>query len=137
MKLWNVAAKVPDVETEVAFIKAIGGTVLMDELIHVDDRDFRVVLMKWGDKYLHLFEKAVYERHLQEPLSNGLCHVVFEVPSLAEARTRALEAGARELMPPAFVSAGFGTRDVAFLLSPGGILFEFAEMYEHKVPRLP
>ncbi len=137
MKMWNIAGKVPDLEAEIAFIKGVGGIVLLDNILRVDDRDFRVVLMKWGDKYLHLFEKAVYEHHLEAPLSNGLCHVVFEVPNLADARQRALEAGARELMPPAFVSSGFGTRDVAFLQSPGGILFEFAEIHEHKVPVLP
>ena len=59
------------------------------------------------------------------------------VPNLAEARQRALDAGARELMPPVYVSSGFGTRDVAFLQSPGGILFEFAQIHEHKVPVLP
>lgn len=137
MKMWNIAGKVPDLKAEIAFIKATGGHVLLDNIIRVEDRDFRVVLLKWGDKYLHLFQKAVYEHHLEAPLCNGLCHVVFEVPNLAEARLRALEAGARELMPPAFVSSGFGTRDVAFLQSPGGILFEFAEIHEHKVPELP
>jgi catechol 2,3-dioxygenase-like lactoylglutathione lyase family enzyme len=136
MKIWNIAGKVPDLEAEIAFIKATGGHVLLDNIIRIEDRDFRVVLLKWGDKYLHLFEKAVYEHHLEALLGNGLCHVVFEVPNLAEARLRALEAGARELMPPAFVSSGFGTRDVAFLQSPGGILFEFAEIHEHKVPEL-
>ena len=137
MKMWNIAGKVKNLEAEIAFIQANGGSLLLDNLVRVEEHDYRVILMKWGDKYLHLFEKAVYEHHLEEPLSNGLCHVVFEVPSLAEARKRALDAGARELMPPAFVSSGFGTRDVAFLQSPGGILFEFAEIHEHKVPVLP
>jgi catechol 2,3-dioxygenase-like lactoylglutathione lyase family enzyme len=137
MKMWNIAGKVSDLEKEIAFVTATGGHVLLDNIIHIEGRDFRVVLMKWGDKYLHLFEKAVYEHHLESPLGHGLCHVVFEVPNLAAARQRALDAGARELMPPAYVSSGFGTRDVAFLQSPGGILFEFAEIHEHKVPVLP
>jgi catechol 2,3-dioxygenase-like lactoylglutathione lyase family enzyme len=137
MKMWNIAGKVQNLEVEIAFILANGGNVLLDNIIRIEERDYRVVLMKWGDKYLHLFEKAVYEHHLEAPLSNGLCHVVFEVPSLAEARQRALGAGARELMPPAYVSSGFGTRTVAFLQSPGGILFEFAQIHEHWVPVLP
>ena len=137
MKMWNIAGKVQNLEVEIAFIQANGGSVLLDNIIRIEEHDYRVVLMKWGDKYLHLFEKAVYEHHLKVPLSNGLCHVVYEVPNLAEARQRALGAGARELMPPVYVSSGFGTRDVAFLQSPGGILFEFAQIHEHKVPVLP
>ena len=137
MKLWNVAAKVPDLEAEIAFIKAMGGTVLLDEVLHVDERDTRVVLLKWGDKYLHLFEKAVYEHRLDAPRPNGLCHVVFEVDDLDELRQRALEAGAHELMPKSFLSAGFGTRDVVFVQSPGGILFELIKVHEHHVPELP
>jgi len=137
MKMWNIAGKVRDLEKEIAFIQANGGSVLLDNLIHIEGRDFRVVLLKWGDKYLHLFERAVYEHHLEDPLCYGLCHTVFEVSNLAEARQRALDAGAREIMPPAHVVAGFGTRDVGFFQSPGGILFEFIQVHEHKVPVLP
>ena len=137
MKLWNFAAKVHDVDAEISFIKTLGGYVLLDELLRVDDRDFRVVLMRWGDKYVHLFEKAVYEHHLDAPPPHGLCHVVFEVDQLDELRKSALEAGAREVMPKTFVSAGFGTRDVVFLQSPGGLLFELIKVHEHRVPELP
>ena len=137
MKLWNVAAKVPQLDAEISFIKTMGGHVLVDEVLRFDETDFRVVLLKWGDKYLHLFEKAVYEDRLDAPRPYGLCHVVFEVDDIEELRNRALKAGAREQMPKAFVSAGFGTRDVVFLQSPGGILFELIKVHEHRVPELP
>jgi len=137
MKLWNFAAKVPDVDAEISFIKTLGGSVLLDELLRVDDHDFRVVLMRWGDKYVHLFEKAVYEHRLDAPRPPGLCHVVFEVDNLDELRENALQAGAREVMPRSFISAGFGTRDVVFLQSPGGLLFELIKVREHRVPELP
>jgi catechol 2,3-dioxygenase-like lactoylglutathione lyase family enzyme len=137
MKIWNVAAKVPKLDAEISFIKTMGGHVLLDEVLRFDDQDFRVVLLKWGDKYLHLFEKAVYEHRLDAPRPYGLCHVVFEVDDLEELRERALGAGAREPMPKSFVSAGFGTRDVVFLQSPGGILFELIKVQEHRVPELP
>lgn len=137
MKLWNVAAKVPKLDAEISFIKMMGGHVLVDEVLRFDDQDFRVVLLKWGDKYLHLFEKAVYEHRLDAPRPYGLCHVVFEVDDLEELRQRALGAGAREPMPKASISAGFGTRDVVFLQSPGGILFELIKVHEHRVPELP
>ena len=93
--------------------------------------------MQWADKYLHLFGTAVYELRLGRELPYGLCHVVLEVSDLDLQRRRALEAGAREVMPPQSISAGFGTRDVSFMRSPGGILFELIRVYEHRVPILP
>lgn len=140
MKIWNVAAKVPDLETEIAFIERMGGKVLLDQSLRVDDDDVRVVLVKWADKYMHLFQRAVYERRLGQTLQHGLCHVVFELQgdeNLDEFRQRALDGGARETMPKAFISAGFGTRDVVFLQSPGGILFELIKVHKHGVPELP
>lgn len=140
MKIWNVAAKVPSLEREITFIEAMGGRVLLDQSLQVDGDDVRVVLVKWADKYMHLFERAVYERRLDKPLQHGLCHVVFELgkdENLDELRQRALDAGARESMPKSFISSGFGTRDVVFMQSPGGILFELIKVYQHGVPELP
>jgi hypothetical protein len=137
MKIWNVAAKVADVDAEIKFVQELGGTLILDEILSVEGQTVRVALMKWADKYLHLFANAVYELQLERPLAFGLCHVVMEVSDLDRQRSRALEAGAREVMPPQFISAGFGTRDVAFLQSPGGILFELIRVHEHRVPELP
>jgi catechol 2,3-dioxygenase-like lactoylglutathione lyase family enzyme len=137
MKLWNFAAKVPNLDNEISFLKAMGASVVVDEVLHVEDRDFRVVLLRWGDKYMHLFENAVYEHRLDSPLQHGLCHVVFEVDDVDGLRQTALQAGAREIMPKSFISAGFGTRDVVFLRSPGGVLFELIKVREHRVPELP
>jgi catechol 2,3-dioxygenase-like lactoylglutathione lyase family enzyme len=137
MKLWNFAAKVPNLDSEISFLKALGASVVVDEVLHVEDRDFRVVLLRWGDKYMHLFENAVYEHRLDSPRQHGLCHVVFEVDDIDGLRQTALQAGAREIMPKSFISAGFGTRDVVFLRSPGGVLFELIKVREHRVPELP
>ena len=140
MKIWNVSAKVPDLESEIAFIKRMGGEVFLDETLRLDDDDVRVVLVRWADKYMHLFERAVYERQLGETLQHGLCHVVFELAAdedLDEFRRRAIDGGAREVMPKASISAGFGTRQVVFLRSPGGILFELIKVQKHGVPELP
>lgn len=137
MKLWNVAAKVRDLDSEVEFIQALGGFLVLDEVLTVDGESIRVVLMKWADKYLHLFARAVYESRLGVELQYGLCHVVLEVSDLELQRRRALEAGAAEIMPQQFISAGFGTRDVVFMRSPGGILFELIRVEQHRVPELP
>jgi hypothetical protein len=136
-KLWNVAAKVRDLDAEVEFVRVLGGVKVLDEILAIEGQSIRLVLMKWADKYLHLFGRAVYESRLGVELPYGLCHVVIEVSDLDLQRSRALKAGASEVMPRQFVSAGFGTRDVAFLRSPGGILFELIRVHEHKVPELP
>ncbi len=137
MKMWNNGAKVQDIDREIAFFEAIGGTVILDEMFDWEGESIRVPLLRVADKYLHLMKKMVYEDHLDEPLADGLQHIVYEVDSLAEYRERALRGGAVQLMPTKYVEAGFGTRDVAAFQSPGGIRIEFIQVYENAVPELP
>lgn len=135
MRIWTLGAKVPDLDAEIAFVERLGGELVIDDRIPFGEREFRVPLLRFGDKYLHIAEEMVYESELDGPLPDGLCHVVFEVEDLEAARRAALDAGAAEITPPARVEAGFGRRQVAFLRSPGGILFELVEITEHAVPR--
>lgn len=135
MRIWTLGAKVPDLDREIAFVESLGGELVLDDRIPLGGETFRVPLLRFGDKYLHIAEEMVYESSLDAPLPHGLCHVVFEVDDLAAARDRARAAGASEVMPPSRVEAGFGVRDVAFLRSPGGILFELVQIVEHAVPR--
>lgn len=137
MKVWNNGAKVQNIDREIAFFEAMGGSVVLDEELEWDGDRIRVPLLLVGDKYLHIMPRMVYEHHLSEPLPDGLQHVVYEVDSLADYRDRALRAGAAETMPVKHVDAGFGTRDVGFFRSPGGIRFELIQVYEHRVPELP
>jgi catechol 2,3-dioxygenase-like lactoylglutathione lyase family enzyme len=134
MKIWTLGAKVHDLDAEIRFVERLGGELVLDDRIPFGDREFRVPLLRFGDKYLHIAEEMVYESRLPEPLGAGLCHVVFQVDDVAAARRAALDAGATEVTPQARVVAGFGSRDVAFLRSPGGILFELIQIVEHAVP---
>jgi catechol 2,3-dioxygenase-like lactoylglutathione lyase family enzyme len=134
MRIWTLGAKVADLDREIAFVEALGGELLIDDRIPFGGEEFRVPLLRFGDKYLHLAEQMVYESALSEPLPAGLCHVVFEVGDLAAARRAALDAGATEVTPSTRVEAGFGTREVAFLKSPGGILFELIHVIDAAVP---
>jgi catechol 2,3-dioxygenase-like lactoylglutathione lyase family enzyme len=136
MKIWTLGAKVSDLDAEIAFVERLGGELVLDDRIPFGGRDFRVPLLRLGDKYLHLAEEMVYEAALPEPLADGLCHVVFEVEDVEAARAAALAAGATEVTPRTRVTAGFGTREVAFLRSPGGLLFELIEIVENAVPEL-
>jgi catechol 2,3-dioxygenase-like lactoylglutathione lyase family enzyme len=135
VKIWTLGAKVPDLDREIAFVEALGGELVLDDRIPFGGEEFRVPLLRFGDRYLHIAEEMVYESQLEAPLADGLCHVVFEVDDLEAARERALAAGATEVAPLTRVSAGFGTRDVAFFRSPGGILFELIRILEDAVPR--
>ncbi|MSQ37270.1 MAG: hypothetical protein EXR61_03010 [Chloroflexi bacterium] len=137
MKIWTIGAKVADLDAEIAFIEAMGGSLIVDDRIAYEGQVHRIPLLKWGDKYLHLGRQMVYEGKLAAPLQNGLCHVVFQVAEIEEPRRRALRAGASEIAPPSRVEAGFGIRDVAFLRSPGGTLFELVRIVEDRVPALP
>jgi catechol 2,3-dioxygenase-like lactoylglutathione lyase family enzyme len=134
VRIWTLGAKVPDLDREIEFVRALGGELVLDDRIPFGGEEFRVPLLRLGDKYLHLAEQMVYESRLDAPLPHGLSHVVFEVDGLDEALARALAAGAHEVAPRSRISAGFGTRDVAFLRSPGGILFELIRILEAAVP---
>lgn len=136
MRIWTLGAKVADLDAEIAFLQTLGGSPVLDEVLTVDNRSIRVVLMQWGDKYLHLFSTAVYEAALGREIPAGLCHMVFEAGDFEGQRQRALAAGAREIMPPRRIEAGFGIREVSFLESPGGILFELIHIHENRVPDL-
>ena len=135
MRIWTLGAKVDDLDAEIAFVESLGGELVLDDRIPFGGEEFRVPLLRFGDRYLHIASRMVYEDALAKPLPAGLCHVVFQVDDLEAARSRALAAGATEVTPPARVEAGFGVRDVAFLRSPGGILFELIKIIENSVPR--
>ena len=136
MRIWTLGAKVRDLDREIAFVRSLGGELVLDDRIPFGGEEFRVPLLRLGDKYLHIGERMVYEDRLGTPLGDGLCHVVFQVDDLEGARERTLAAGACEVAPLSRVTAGFGTRDVAFFRSPGGILFELIRILENAVPDL-
>jgi hypothetical protein len=133
-RIWTLGAKVPDLDREIAFVRALGGELVLDDRIPFHGEVFRVPLLRLGDKYLHIAEQMVYESALEAPLADGLCHVVLEVDDLESAREDALAAGAVEVTPVTHVEAGFGVRDVAFLRSPGGVLVELIRIIDAAVP---
>lgn len=136
MRLWALGAKVRDVDREVAFITNLGGRLVVDEVLSFSNQAYRLPLVRFGDKYLHIGESMVYEDRLPQPLASGFCHVVMKVEELGPARKVALENGATEVVPVAQIDAQFGLREVAFLRSPGGLLIELAEMTEQRVPEV-
>jgi catechol 2,3-dioxygenase-like lactoylglutathione lyase family enzyme len=136
MRIWTLGAKVADLDREIRFVEALGGRLLIDDLIPYEGASYRIPLVQLGDKYMHLAQRMVYEDKLATPLANGLCHVVYQVSDLETLRAQALAAGASEVAPVSRVSAGFGVRDVAFLRSPGGVLIELVRILENTVPEV-
>jgi hypothetical protein len=134
--LWTIGIKVPDLDAELAFHRAVGNDVVLDETLSIDGADYRIPLVKMGDKYIHLAERMVYETQLGIELPFGPTHLVYVSDSLNDDVARFLDAGATALRDPIEVSAGFGERKVAFLKSPSGWIFEVAEIYRHAVPEV-
>jgi hypothetical protein len=134
--LWTIGIKVPKLETELAFHRAMGNEIVLDETLTVDGREYRIPLVKMGDKYLHLAERMVYEDQLGVQLPFGPTHLVYISDTFEADVDCCVEAGATPIREPAEVSAGFGDRKVAFLRSPSGWIFEVAAIYRHRVPEV-
>jgi hypothetical protein len=132
--LWTIGVKVPDLERELTFHRALGNEIVLDETLNIDGVDYRIPLVRMADKYLHLAERMVYERELGIELPFGPTHLVYISNDFDADVGRALAAGATAVREPAEVSAQFGERKVAFLRSPSGWIFEIAKIYRHGVP---
>jgi catechol 2,3-dioxygenase-like lactoylglutathione lyase family enzyme len=134
--LWTIGIKVRDLEAELAFHRALGNEIVLDETLVFDGVSYRIPLIKMGDKYLHVAEKMVYERLLKEPVPYGIVHLVYRCADFDEDVKRALSAGAVALDEISVISAGFGRRRVAFMRAPNGWIFEFIEVIENLVPEV-
>jgi hypothetical protein len=134
--LWTIGVKVANLERELAFHRRMGHPIVLDETFELGGRSYRIPLVRMGDKYLHLGEQMVYEHALGQPLPVGIAHVVYRSDDFDHDVRAALEAGAAQLAEVASVSAGFGSRRVAFLRAPGGWIFEIIEILTNLVPEV-
>ena len=134
--LWTIGVKVPDLERELEFHRAIGNELVLDETLSIDGIDYRIPLIKMGDKYMHLAEKMVYETELGIELPYGPTHLVYISDDFEADVDKFQSAGATPIREQAEVSAGFGDRKVAFFRSPSGWIFEVAKIYRHGVPEV-
>jgi len=134
--LWTIGIKVPDLEKELAFHRAVGNQIVLDETLTIDGIDYRIPLVKMGDKYLHLADKMVYEQELGIELPYGPTHLVYLSDDFDADVQRFTDAGASTIHETVEVSAGFGDRKVAFFRSPSGWIFEVAKIYRHGVPEV-
>jgi hypothetical protein len=127
---------VPNLEKELAFHRAVGNEIVLDETLVVDGVNYRVPLVKMGDKYLHVAERMVYEDQLGIELAFGPTHLVYVSDDFDVDVARFLAGGATPIRDSIEVSAGFGDRKVGFFRAPSGWIFEVAKIYRHRVPEV-
>jgi catechol 2,3-dioxygenase-like lactoylglutathione lyase family enzyme len=129
-KLWNVGVKVADVAAEIDFYVALGGRLMLHERLATPEGEAEYAIVAFGGTRLFLTPKPIFEEHLEAPPPGGLTHAVFEVAALEPEAKRLAALGVEVLIPPMEISAGFGTRRIAFFRSPGGLVFEVMEIKE-------
>jgi catechol 2,3-dioxygenase-like lactoylglutathione lyase family enzyme len=129
-KLWNVGVRVADVAAEAAYFSGIGGRLRVHEKLTTADGSFEYAIVEFGGTRMFLTPKTLFEDKLGFPLRDGLTHAVFEVEDMDAAMAELAAAGTEVLVAPVEVSAGFGSRRLAFLRSPGGLVFEVMQIRE-------
>jgi len=132
-KLWNIGLTARDVERELEFLTGLGAKLLLREKFSGPDGESEYALLEFGGTRLFVTPKPVFEDRLDQPLAPGLSHAVFEVDDVGAELEKVVAQGAVLLLGPAEITAGFGSRRIAFLRSPGGFIFELLQIRESKV----
>ena len=132
-KLWNIGLTARDVDRELDFLTGLGAKLLLREKFTAPDGESEYALLEFGGTRLFVTPRPVFENRLDQPLMPGLSHAVFEVEDVDAEVEKVIAQGASLLLGPAEITAGFGSRRIAFLRSPGGFIFELLQIRESKV----
>lgn len=132
-RLWNIGMRVADVEAEASYFVSIGGVLRVHERLETPDGQFEYALLDFGGTRLFLTPRTVFEDRLGKPLADGLTHAVFEVDNVDATLAELKTAGTQVLVEPIEISAGLGSRRLAFCRSPGGMVFEVMQIHESLV----
>ena len=132
--LWNLGIKVTDLDRELEFLKAVGAELILREKLPVGEQGLEYAILTLGGTRLLLFPKVIFEDRIKEGVATGLTHAVFEVDDCEKEFERIKTLGGEVLIEPFLLSAGLGTRRLAFFRSPGGVVFEILQVIESKVP---
>jgi catechol 2,3-dioxygenase-like lactoylglutathione lyase family enzyme len=133
--LWNIGVKAADVRAEADFYVALGGRLLLHELLPTPDGQVEYALVEFGGTRLFLTPKPIFEDRLASPPPEGLTHAVFEVADVDREVQRLEALGTELLIPPIDISAGFGSRRIAFFRSPGGLVFEVMQIKQEQAKK--
>jgi catechol 2,3-dioxygenase-like lactoylglutathione lyase family enzyme len=132
-RLWNIGMKVRNVEAEAQYFVTIGGSLRVHERLQTPGGLFEYALVDFGGTRLFLTPKTVFEERLGSPLADGLTHAVFEVANVDETLAELKSAGTQVILDPIDISAGLGSRRLAFCRSPGGLVFEVMQIHKSLV----
>ena len=132
--LWNLGIKVTNLDRELEFLKAVGAELILREKLPVGEQGLEYAILTLGGTRLLLFPKVIFEDRIKEGVATGLTHAVFEVDDCEKEFERIKTLGGEVLIEPFLLSAGLGTRRLAFFRSPGGVVFEILQVIESKVP---
>jgi catechol 2,3-dioxygenase-like lactoylglutathione lyase family enzyme len=132
-RLWNIGIKIADLDSEIAYLTAIGASLLLREIFEGPDGPSEYALLEFGGTRLFLTPRTVFEAKLGQELAPGLTHAVFETRDFARDYARIAGQGSEVLIPPTDIEAGFGRRRIAFFRSPGGLVFELMQIDEARV----
>jgi catechol 2,3-dioxygenase-like lactoylglutathione lyase family enzyme len=133
--LWNIGLKVTNLDREVRFLEAVGARLLLREKLPVGD-GLEYAILTLGGTRLLLFPTVIFEDRIEGGVAPGLSHAVYQVDDLDQEYERIKALGAQVLIEPISISAGFGSRRIAFFRSPGGFVFEVMQITEDKLAEL-
>jgi len=132
--LWNIGVKTADLEADLAFLQKVGATIVLRDVLPVDDgQALDYAIVRLGGVRLLLFPNVIFEDQVPGGVAPGLTHAVFEVDNVQAEFERVKGLGGQVLIEPRFAQAGFGSRQIAFFRSPGGLVLEFIQILENKV----
>jgi catechol 2,3-dioxygenase-like lactoylglutathione lyase family enzyme len=131
--LWNIGVKVVDLEREVDFLRAVGAEVVLRDRLSFAGKEREYAVLTLGGVRMLLFHSVVFEDGLEEGVPPGLSHAVYEVDDLDAEYARICALGAKVLIEPTSIGAGFGSRRIAFFRSPGGFVFEIMQVLERAI----
>ena len=132
MKLWNVGIKVGDVSREVEFFERLGGKTVAREKRSAAAEDSEYAILEFAGTRLFITSRPLFEALLSSELRDGLTHIVFESDELEPQIEAAIESGATQVMERRRIVGDFGSREIAFLRSPGGVIFEVMTIHENE-----
>jgi catechol 2,3-dioxygenase-like lactoylglutathione lyase family enzyme len=132
--LWNIGVKTSNLTADLAFLEKVGATIVLRDVLPTGDGEaLDYAIVRLGGVRLLLFPNVIFEDQLPGGVQSGLTHAVFEVDDVQAEFERVKALGGQVLIEPRFAAAGFGTRQITFFRSPGGLVLEFIQILENKV----
>ena len=132
--LWNIGVKTADLEADLAFLERVGAAIVQRDVLPVDGGEtLDYAIVRLGGVRLLLFPSVIFEDQIPGGVAPGLTHAVFEVDDIQSEFARIQGLGGQVLLAPRLAQAAFGSRQIAFFRSPGGLVLEIIQILENKV----